>query len=235
MKRTFDASSPEMVDLPDADPFLLRDEMNNLRKINRRFGGISAVRWEVAALASNTDPRRPLHILDLATGSADVPLALVRYFSATGRPVRITAVDRNEVVLEEASGHAAGTSEILFVRGNILELDYPDEGFDIALCSLALHHFDVADAVRIISEMERLSRVGFVLCDLRRSYAALWSAWLYTRLTTRNIMTRTDAIASVRASFTENELRDLLARAGVGNVALRRAPGFRLVATHRKK
>jgi ubiquinone/menaquinone biosynthesis C-methylase UbiE len=234
MKRTFDAANPEMVDLPGSDPFLLRDELNNLRKINRRFGGIAAVRREISALADHADPRRPLEILDLATGSADIPVALIDYFARAGRSVRITAIDRNEVVLEEASWHAAGASEISFVRGNILELDYPDGDFDIVLCSLALHHFDVGDAVSIIREMERLSRVGFVLCDLRRSYAALCGAWLYTRLTTRNIMTRTDAIASVRASFTETELRELLARAGVHQAELRRAPGFRLVATHRK-
>ncbi len=234
MKRSFDPSRPEMVDLPDADPTLLREEMHNLRKINRRFGGISPVRREIAALASGVDPSRPVTILDLATGSADIPVALIEYFRSTGRPVTITAVDRNEVALEEASRHAAGSPGITFVRGNILELGYPDGAFDIVLCSLALHHFGNADAVTIIREMKRLARAGFVLADLRRSYAALCGAWLYTRLTTRNIMTLTDAIASVRAAFTEAELRDLLLRAGVGDAAIRRAPGFRLVATHRK-
>lgn len=235
MKRSFDASRPEMVDLPGADPILLRDELRNLRKINRRFGGISPIRREVFKLAFDTDRRRPVEILDLATGSADIPVALVDDFARAGRPVRITAVDRNEMVLEEAFWHAAGAPEIAFVRGDILDLDYPDGAFDIVLCSLALHHFDPADAVVIIREMERLSRLGFVICDLRRSYPALWSAWLYTRLTTRNIMTRTDAIASIRASFTESELADLLSRAGVDEVRVRRAPGFRMVATRQKR
>jgi ubiquinone/menaquinone biosynthesis C-methylase UbiE len=234
MKRAFDPSHPEMVDRPDADPRLLREEMVNLRKINRRFGGIPALRREIAALASNAVRHRPLRILDLATGSADVPVALIDDFTRAGRPVRITAVDRNEVVLQEASRYAAGDSSITFVRGDILELGYPDVHFDIVLCSLALHHFALADAVWILREMERLSAVGFVLSDLRRSYPALCGAWLYTRLTTRNIMTRTDAIASVRAAFTEAEIRDLLARAGVADAAIRRVPGFRLMVTRRK-
>ncbi len=234
MKRTFDPSRPEMVDRPDADPGLLRAEMNNLRKINRRFGGISAIRREIAQLAAASGPRRPLRILDLATGSADIPVALVEYFSRDGRPVRITAVDRNDVVLDEAGSHAAGAAGITFERGDILGLGYPDGEFDIVLCSLALHHFTAADAVRIIREMERLSTMGFVLCDLRRSVTALCCAWLYTRLTTRNIMTRTDAIASVRASFTETELGALLEEAGVAHTGLRRVPGFRMVVTHRK-
>lgn len=234
MKRAFDASRPEMVDLPDADPILLRDELRNLRKINRRFGGISPILREVASLVHGADLRGPVEILDLATGSADIPLALIGDFIRNGRSIRITAVDRNETAIDEASWHADGATEITFVRGNILELGYPDGAFDIVLCSLALHHFDDDDTVTIIREMERLSRVGFVLSDLRRSYPALFCAWLYTRLTTRNIMTRTDAIASVRASFTEHELRDLLERAGTGQAELRRTTGFRMMATRRK-
>jgi len=232
--RKFDPTRPEMVDMSDPDPILLRGEMNNLRKINRRFGGITSVQKEIANLLPAADSDRPLEILDLATGSADVPLALLEGLMRQGRRVHITAVDRNEMVLEEASAFVGGTTGISFVRGNILELNYPNERFDIVLCSLALHHFTRADAVRIIREMDRLSRVGFVVCDLRRCYAALACAWLYTRLTTTNIMTRTDAIASVLASFTKNELRELLIHVGSGDAVVRRAPVFRLVATRRK-
>lgn len=232
--RKFDSTHPEMVDMPDPDPILLRGEMNNLRKINRRFGGITSVQREIAKLVPATDSDRPLEILDLATGSADVPLALLEGLVREGRRVHITAVDRNEMVLEEASAYAGGTTGISFVKGDILEMDYPNEKFDIVLCSLALHHFTRADAVRIIREMDRLSRIGFVVCDLRRCYAALVWTWLYTRLTTTNIMTRTDAIASVLASFTKNELRELLVHVGPGDAVVRRAPVFRLVATRRK-
>lgn len=219
-----------MVDLPDPDPELLRGELANLRIINRRFGGIAPVQEAVAALASGVPADGPIEILDLATGSADVPLGAADRLAREGRRVRITAVDRSDLVLDEARWHAAGDREIAFVRGDILELGYPDACFDIVLCSLALHHFSAADAVRIVREMRRLARIGFVVCDLRRSAVALAAAWIYTRVTTRNVMTRTDALASIRAAFTPGELSSILREAGAEGAVVRKTPWFRMTA-----
>jgi hypothetical protein len=70
--------------------------------------------------------------------------------------------------------------------------------------------------------------------DLSRSYVALACAWLYTRVTTTNIMTRTDAIASLYAAFTGEELRRMATEAGVGPLEIARAPFFRLIAVSNK-
>ncbi len=218
-----------MVDLPNPDPAMLRDEMKNLRIINRRFGGMALAR-DVVELARRVGPGRTLEILDLATGSGDLPREIIQSTALPGRRMEVTAIDRNEVVLEEARAFTSGVNGLTFVRGDILDLGYPDGRFDIVICSLALHHFSRPDAVRIIREMRRLGRVGFVLGDLRRSYAALAGAWIYTRLTTTNVMTRTDAVASVLAAFTEEEMVALLREAGVNGATVCRAPGFRLVA-----
>jgi ubiquinone/menaquinone biosynthesis C-methylase UbiE len=107
--------------------------------------------------------------------------------------------------------------------------------FDIVICSLAIHHFTRAGAVRLLQEMDRLSRIGFVVNDLSRSYLALASAWVYTRVTTTNIMTRADAIASLYAAFTEEELRGMATEAGVGPVEITRAPFFRLIVVKSKE
>ena len=227
-RRRFDPARPEMVDLPHPDPVLLRGEMKNLRIINRRFAGATLGR-EILKLAQRAGPARQLEILDLATGSGDLPAEIIQSMGRLGRRVKVTALDRNEVVLEEARAFTSGVQGITLVRGDILELDYPDKSFDIVICSLTLHHFTRADAVRIIREMHRLSRMGFVIGDLRRSYAALAGAWIYTRLTTTNIMTRTDAIASVLAAFTKEELEELIREADVKGATVCRAPVFRLV------
>lgn len=234
LARRFDEHAPEMVDRPDPDPVLLEGEMKNLRIINRRLGGLSAVRRAVLPLAMRADPARPLQILDLATGSGDQPVALAQTLRRLRRPAVITAVDRNDRVLATAREFAAGFEEIRFERVDILAPPYPDGSFDIVVCSLALHHFSWTNAVRILRHMDRLSTIGFVLCDLSRSALAVAGAWLYTRLTTRNIMTHTDAIASVLASFTKEELTSLAADAGISPMCITTAPAFRLVAVRQK-
>jgi SAM-dependent methyltransferase len=234
-ERRFDERKPEMVDMPDAVPALLKGELRNLRIINRYFGGLRAVRRVLLPLVLETDPARTIELLDLATGSGDQPVAIVRDLRQRGRRASITAVDNNDIVLADAREHAAGCPEIRFERGDIRALTYPDRSFDIVLCSLAIHHFSWAAAVSLLREMDRLSRTGFVLTDLSRSYVALASAWVYTRLTTTNIMTRVDAIASILAAFTQAELVRMAAEAGVGPLEIARAPLFRLTAVQRKK
>ena len=58
-----------MVDLPDADPELLRGELRNLRRINRYFGGHSAVRKALMPMLIHVPFDHTVELLDLATGS----------------------------------------------------------------------------------------------------------------------------------------------------------------------
>ena len=58
----------------------------------------------------------------------------------------------------------------------------------------------------VLAEMDRLGRSGFILNDLRRSWAGYLAARVAGRLTTRNRLTRHDGPLSVRRSFTAREL-----------------------------
>lgn len=233
--RRFDERTPEMVDLPDADPVLLRGELRNLRIINRYFGGLAAVRRALMPMVMSAAPGPALHVLDLATGSGDQAVAMARTFRRLGKRADIVAVDISDAVLADARDHAAGFDEIRFERGDVRALTYPERSFDIVLCSLALHHFSRTAAVRILQDMNRLCRVGFIVNDLSRSYLALACAWLYTRTTTTNVMTRTDAIASVLAAFTRDELARMTDDSGVGPLEISQAHFFRLIAVKRKE
>ena len=226
--RRFDPSLPEMIDLPDADPDLLRGELRNLRKINRRFGGISSVRKALQPLLERTDPAGMLELLDLGTGSGDQAVAIVEHCRSLGRRVAVTAIDNNAAVLEEARRVTSGYPEIALERGDLRALAHPDGRFDVALCALAAHHLAHGEVVELLKEMDRLTRVGFVLNDLSRSTLALGAAWLYTRLTTTNIMTRSDAIASIQAAFTLEELAGIAERSGLPGIEVSRAALFRL-------
>jgi ribosome-associated toxin RatA of RatAB toxin-antitoxin module len=44
------------------------------------------------------------------------------------------------------------------IRADALELPFADKSFDLVTCSQTLHHFDDADAVRVIRELDRVAR-----------------------------------------------------------------------------
>jgi ubiquinone/menaquinone biosynthesis C-methylase UbiE len=227
--RRFDQDSPELMDLPNPDPEILRQDLGNLRIINRFFGGLRAVRKHTIALIAKIDPAQTVQILDLATGSADHPISLVRLAQSLSRKIHITAIERNSLTLSIARERTAKYPEITIEQGDLLKLGYPPRSFDIVLCSLAIHHFSRSDAVRILRMMLEYSRVGLIVNDLYRTRPAAWIAWIYTHLTTRNPMTLNDSYVSVLRAFTPRELREMAAEAGMPNFQIFRHPMFRLV------
>ena len=226
--RRFNPQIPELMDDPHPDPTMLRDDLRNLRIINKYFGGLRVIQKYASKLMLQINKSQPIHILDLATGSADHPVALAKFARSLGRSVRITAVERNPFTLAVAKERSAQFNEITFVQGDILAMAWSPKSYDIVLCSLAIHHFSREDAIRILRMMQETARVGFVVNDLDRSWPAAWIAWLYTHLTTRNPMTLNDSYVSVLRAFTLEELRDIAGAAGVSNAQIRRHPMFRL-------
>jgi ubiquinone/menaquinone biosynthesis C-methylase UbiE len=227
--RRFDCGVLEMIDRPAADPGLLRDELASIRGVNRFFGGFSAIRGSILSLINGSHDGKEIRILDLGTGSADLPVYLVQLGRSLNRKFHITAVDNNATVLQVSRARTKPYPEITIQPGDILSMDYPPGAFDIVFCSLTLHHFSREDGVRIISSMNQLSRIGIVVNDLSRSWLAAWAAKLYTRLTTSNPMTLFDSYLSVLRGFTPRELGEMASEAGVRNFSVRTHPLFRLL------
>ena len=234
MKRKFADGILEMMDRPDANHAVLEDDLRNLRTINRHFGGLSALRNAALPLGLKKNSGDMITILDLATGSGDQPLSLVSAFLRAGRKVRITAVDRNEIMLQTARSYVGDMEEIQFERRDILDLPYADASFDLVTCSLAIHHFTRGEGIKILREMNRLSSVGFVVNDLSRSLSGAVSAWVYSRVTTRNPMTRYDSVLSVLRAYRKDELDAMASEAGIQPVRIFHAPLFRLVVVKEK-
>lgn len=227
--RRFDPARPELMDLPSNDTVLLAEDLKNLRTINRYFGGFAAIGKTILPFFHGLAPDKPVEILDLATGSADHPVEIARIAKNLGRKIRIVAVDKNPQILEIAHRRTQGIPEIEVAQKDLLQLDFADGSFDIVLCSLALHHFSREDAVRILAEMNRLSRVGFIVNDLNRSWIGAWTAWLYTHATSRNPLTLNDSYVSILRAFTPGELSEMAVEAGLKEFHVMTRPFFRLI------
>ncbi len=166
-------------------------------------------------------PERTWCILDLATGSADIPCMIADWARVRNIKVRIDAVDFHESTLEIARRRAAGYPEISLIRADAR--DYSSaQTYDIVCCSLALHHFSENDAVKLLRQMRRLTHDKALVADLERSWIAWTTVWLLTTLVFREPMTQYDARLSVKRSFSYREFRSLAAAAGWENFFHRR-------------
>jgi ubiquinone/menaquinone biosynthesis C-methylase UbiE len=228
-QRRFDPNIPEMMDRPEMDRELLRDDLRNLRIINKYFGGYSAIRQTLTPLFRRFPPGHRISILDLGTGSADLPIVIARLTRSLRYPLFLTAVDKNPTMLQVARELTKDFPEIQIIGGNILDLPFADRDFDVVVCSLVLHHFSRSDAIHLIGNMKRMARVALVVHDLRRSWVGAWTAWLYTHLTTRNPLTLYDSYLSVLRAFTPEELAEMATEAGLLEFSITSHPLFRMV------
>jgi 2-polyprenyl-3-methyl-5-hydroxy-6-metoxy-1,4-benzoquinol methylase len=231
--RQFDPNEPELMDRPDVNKAWLREELEVLQKINRFGAHRLMVRYINHLLGSRKVEQ--LSVLDLATGAADIPRAMVAWARKSETKIRVTAVDGNVEVLRSAREWCRDWPEIQLERCDLLELPYRPESFDIVLCSLALHHFTNHDALTILRRMNEMARIGYVVNDLQRSWLTIWTSELLARTIMRSPIVRHDGPQSFRAAFTVRELRSMAAQAGMKNFRVKRHQAiYRMVLAGRK-
>ncbi|MGH2530968.1 MAG: methyltransferase domain-containing protein [Thermomicrobiales bacterium] len=225
------SDEPELLDEAGHDPAELAANLRDIRRVNHLLGGTSIMLRHLPRLLDTMPATtQPVTLLDLATGSADIPLAILRWAKQRRLAATIVASDASAAILAHAREQIVDHPEITLARYDARSVPLPDKQFDVVLCSLALHHFSPEEAMRVLQEMDRLARTGFILNDLRRGRLGYAAAWVASRLTTRNRLTRHDAPLSVRRAYTPAELDALLRRAGIDDAAISTHPWFRMAA-----
>jgi SAM-dependent methyltransferase len=220
MKRLVDVE--ELLDGPLDDPAALRGNLRDLERTNKWLGGVTLSAHGIAALAGG---RESLTVLDVGTGAADIPVALLARAARDGRRLRVTGIDNRPEILAAAvtrRPRLAATDGLELHVGDGRSLPFPDRSFDIAHASMVLHHLTPAAAVSVLREMGRVARCGIVVNDLIRGRGAWLGAWLLSRLATRNRYTRHDAPLSVSRAYSVGELTSLVAAAGLRVESVRR-------------
>src|SRR5207237_9372494 len=99
MKRRFNPAELELMDRPQPVSAELERDLENIRQLNRWFGSYALIsiflsRW--------IKPGARLRIVDLATGSGDIPRLIAEYGRTGGGELRIEALDREAAALDLA-------------------------------------------------------------------------------------------------------------------------------------
>ena len=213
MKRRFDPAELELMDRPQPVSAELERDLENLRELNRWFGSYALISM---FLSRWIKPGARLRVVDLATGSGDIPRLIAEYGRKVGADLRIEALDQQSSSLEIAKKLSANYQDISFLQANILEWNTA-EPYDLVLCTLALHHFSEGDAVRVLRRCRDLSRKFVLVSDLRRGSLATMGVYLLTATVFSEPMTKYDARLSAARAFSFSEMNQLARHAGWTN------------------
>jgi hypothetical protein len=212
MQRTL---TSELMDDPAVPRRELGRALRYIRVVNRRLGGVKALLSHLKAWSARWPKDRPVTLLDVATGSADLPLAAWRWAKGAGFDLRITAIDKHSETLEFAREQVRGVDAIRIVAGDALTMDdaFAPGSFDYAHAGLFLHHLPEAQVVQVLRSMDRAASKGIVWNDLVRSPVGYRVIKLLTIGQPRIV--KHDARVSVLAGFTHEEAEALAGRAGI--------------------
>jgi SAM-dependent methyltransferase len=202
---------PELMDDPGLDPEEHRRALAGLARLNAWSGSVGVLWKPLRAL------NRPLRVLDVATGSGDVPCGLMKRANAAGVPLEVAGCDVSPTAIEAAKMAAPGIH--FFVHDAIR--DPLPTGFDVVTCSLFLHHLDDESAIILLKRMAEAAGSCVLVNDLARSRFNYLSVWLACHALTRSRVVRFDGPASVRSAYSPAEALGLAERAGLKNARIR--------------
>jgi SAM-dependent methyltransferase len=218
----------ELLDQPDVRPVDLAGNLAHLRLLNRWLGWSAGVWREVQTLLPAGTAA--VTLLDVATGSADVPRSLARRAGKHGLRLRLIGSDVSDTVLADAR---RGGHDVALVRHDAALLPFADGSVDVVTLCLAAHHLDPAALARTLAELWRVARHGVVVSDLERGPVAYAAARLMA-LVLRNPLTSHDGPISVLRAYRAPELRRIARAAGLPGVRVHRRVPFRLTLVAKK-
>jgi hypothetical protein len=201
------SGEPELL---DGDALSREDVAANLRdlaRLNRLPGGSGASIGAVRRLL----PTAGGSVVDVGTGAADIPRAIVRRLRITS----VTAVDRDPAIVALATRWSRSTPGVCVIKADALSMPMDAEAFDVAHASLLVHHLDPPEVVMLLHELHRVSRRGVVVNDLRRGWLPYLATLASVHAFARSPITRHDGPLSLRRAYTLPELDDLAADAGL--------------------
>lgn len=204
----------------DADKGSEQDVQRSLRdlqRINSLFGGVSSTAAMIREVAREAGTRS-LSLLEVASGAGFVPRAAQNWLAGD--------VELEVSLLDRAKSHLPANGIPTYV-GDVLALPFPDNSFDLISCGLFLHHLDPENVKRFARESLRVARRAVLISDLIRSRLHLTLAQLSLPLY-RSPITWHDAPASIRAAYTRNEVRVMLADCGARKVEIERHFFYRM-------
>ena len=121
----------ERLDRPRHDPRVLAESLDQVAAVNRWLGARRALirhlgPWIEGGVRT---------VLDVGTGSGDLPRAVASWAARRGHEVEITAVDAHPQIAAVASVRTG--FPVAVAEG--ASLPFPDGAFDVALLSMTLH------------------------------------------------------------------------------------------------
>ena len=197
---TYRSKEDEIMDDLDMSGDVLIDSLDKIATINQWLGGNKLTLTAVDQLLKTTDTSSEISIVDLGCGNGDMLRALADAAKKNGRQYKLLGIDANQATIDYAIELSQGYDNIEYLKLNVLDDKFQSINYDVALCTLFLHHFDDKTAINLLESLYKKSTIGVIVNDLHRHPMAYFLFSVIT-LFVNNKMMKEDGKLSIRKGF----------------------------------
>ncbi|QMW01971.1 methyltransferase domain-containing protein [Spirosoma foliorum] len=184
----------------------LSDALDKIALINQWLGGNKITLDGLKKLTKDWPKGKPLSIIDIGCGNGDMCRAVADFAHKEGLNVTILGIDANAYTINHAQTLSQSYPDITYAVLNIFDSDFADLNYDIAVCTLTLHHFADQEIVSLMTLLTNKAKLGIVINDLQRSALAYRLFQLICFVFQLNDMSREDGLTSILRGFKRQDL-----------------------------
>tara|TARA_B110000977_G_C11057605_1_gene484724 strand:+ start:1148 stop:1855 length:708 start_codon:yes stop_codon:yes gene_type:complete len=195
----------EIMDDLDMSGETLINSLDQLANINKWLGGNKTTIDSLKTILKNNPKDKTISIVDLGCGNGDMLRKVAHFGRKNGYKFDLLGIDANQATLDYAIQLSANFPEITYKKEDVLSKEFATHTYDIAMCTLFLHHFEDPIALDFIQTLLKNAKIGVVINDLHRHWLAYYLFKLLTSVV-GNEMTREDGLTSILKAFKRQDL-----------------------------
>jgi hypothetical protein len=190
----------EIMDDLDIKGDLLINSLDQLATINKLLGGNKVTIDGLKQILEGQNKSKTISIVDLGCGNGDMLRQVARFGRKNGYNFQLLGIDANQATIDYANKLSTKFPELTFIKEDVLSEEFKTHKYDIAMCTLFLHHFEDDIALDFVKTLVKNSTIGVLINDLHRHRMAYYLFKLVT-LGIKNKMTQKDGLTSITKAF----------------------------------
>ncbi|MFT7330703.1 MAG: 2-polyprenyl-3-methyl-5-hydroxy-6-metoxy-1,4-benzoquinol methylase [Roseivirga sp.] len=195
----------EIMDDLDMSGEALINSLDQLANINKWLGGNKTTIDSLKTILKTQAKDKTISIVDLGCGNGDMLRKVAHFGKKNDYKFNLLGIDANQTTIDYAIKLSANFPEITYKKEDVLSKEFATHTYDIAMCTLFLHHFEDHVALDFVQTLLKNAKIGVVINDLHRHWLAYYLFKLLTSVI-GNKMTREDGLTSILKAFKRIDL-----------------------------
>jgi hypothetical protein len=184
----------------------LKKLLTDLRVVNTYLGGQAITLNGLSKLLVGCDIKQEITIVDIGCGDGEMLRVCADFAKKKGFRFKLIGVDANAYIINLAREQSIEYESINYICCNIFSETFEALEYDIAVCTLFLHHFPEQQVGPLLDKFCSKSKVGVIINDLHRSWIAFTLFKVFSTFFIKTRIAKHDGLVSVARAFKRKEL-----------------------------